>query len=72
MCGVERAWLFDKHVLAGLHGGQGDGRERSIQRGDDHGVHRGVGEGLRVVGDGGRAGAIFARSAAWLASRSHA
>lgn len=47
--GVEGAGLFDQHVFTGLDGGEGNGREGRVERGDDDGIDRGIGEHGVVV-----------------------
>ena len=53
--GVERAGLLDEDVFASANGGQGDGSEGGVERGDDDGGDARIGEDDGVVGDGGAA-----------------
>ena len=48
--GVEGAGFFNQDVFAGLDSGERDGREGGVERGDDDGVDRGIGEDGVVVG----------------------
>ena len=48
--GVERAGFFHEHVFAGFDGGEGNGREGGVERGDDDGVDGRIGEDGRVIG----------------------
>ena len=50
--GVQRAGFLDEHVLARLHRGEGEGRQRRVERGDDAGVDRRIGERPGEIGQG--------------------